>query len=232
MFDNIADAVIAAFKGLPDRYRTPPPAAEILQELIHIAFFSSVVQEEERQVRVRLVVCDSDTVFKDETFREPHIEARFADPQRVTIDWLRKIGPAFDERTCAIAVKESLPLTAWGVISIAPSESSFSQPFRVSAPPKGLALTVTGPGSFIVSSGSLVIGRFALGQFIPAYLGPLYESVHKNRIMQILRRHGYENPHDPPNNRLLYFHYALVTYTSHAGNCSTLSWCDNSLAFC
>ncbi len=226
---DIVNDVIAAFEALPEGYRAPSPVPEILQELIQIAFYSSVVREEQRQVRVRLIVRNSDTVLKDETFQRPHIQARFAKPQRITIDWLRKIGPAFDERTCAIAVSESLPLTAWGVISMARSESSFSQPFGAASPPEGLALTVTGPGSFLVSSGSLVIGRFSLGQFIPAYLAPLYESMHQQRIMQTLHRHGYENAQDSLKNTLLYFHYArlltrLIQETAQRSHGATIVW--------
>lgn len=230
MFDHIADNVIAAFETLPKRYRrTPTPSPEILRQLIHYAFYSSIVREEERQVHVRLVVCDSGAVINDDIFHKPHIEARFAEPQPITIDWLRKMGPAFDHRTCGIAVKGTLPLTAWGVISIAPSQSPFSQPLGAAATPEGLALTVTGPGSFLVSSGSLVIGRFALGTFIPAYLGPLYESIHKTRIMQTLRGHGYENPQDPPDSRLLYFDYArlltrLIQDTAKHSHGAIIAW--------
>jgi len=83
MCDHIADGVIRAFGQLPMRYRTPAPAREILQKLIEIAFYSSVVREEERQVRVRLVVCDSGAIVENGSLHTPHIEALFAAPQPV-----------------------------------------------------------------------------------------------------------------------------------------------------
>ena len=69
---DIVNDVIAAFEALPEGYRAPSPVPEILQELIQFAFYSSVVREEQRQVRVRLIVRNSDVVLKMKLLAASH----------------------------------------------------------------------------------------------------------------------------------------------------------------
>lgn len=174
----------ASWQGDGDSLRTaragyervrPLPGERDLGELLDIAFFASIVQEEGRSVAFTLLYFDPNVALESQW---PMI--RFASDLPITVEHIRKLSPATDPSLVDIGVfSHDGRLFLWGLVYVrhaVPGSRGF---------PPSLNITSRQPGVLLVREGSKDVLTFAHGHVsVPNERG----GVASTALRQILAR--------------------------------------------
>lgn len=146
----------------PKEKRPPLPSQDALSELLALAYHTSLLREEGRQLAFRILVLPRDESKKHRGFpRRSSRMAEFAEPRAVTIAELRRLAPAADSVRCMICVDydKSHGWRAWGLLDTGANWWEFTHHEARSGtpPPANIAITSPGPGELVISSSGLVL---------------------------------------------------------------------------
>ncbi len=160
------------FEAIPPDSLRPLPDSRILEMLISTCYQASLMREEERPVRFRLILRDPEEFPVGQGPPAGLNRLVFAEPQPFTEDELRRISPAtnFDTSLIGISVEDNVAPLIWGIVH---SGSRWLQVFRggsqkINPLPESLIIFVTGPGRISVSVGSTLIAGLRGGQVVRA----------------------------------------------------------------
>jgi len=175
------------YAGLPDQ--------ETLEYLISACYQVSMMQEELRSQRFRVILCDS-SLFPPES-GPPHgfLRLIFSEPRAFDEYELLKLCPASEFESSLIGVKHDPAegLRIWGLLN---SGTRWIQVFRggskaMTPVPDSLVLDITGPGSIRAYRGSDMIAQLSGGRIIMPHTNALHSrwvaqrtAVFQNEIME------------------------------------------------
>jgi DisA bacterial checkpoint controller nucleotide-binding len=149
---------------------TPIPDGKNLELLISTCYQASLMREEERPVRFRLIFRDPEQFPLNQGPPEGLNRLAFSEPQNFSEDELRRISPAsnFDTSLIGVAMDGNGVPRIWGIVH---SGSRWLQVFRggsqkINPLPDSLIIFVTGPGRISVSVGSTLIAGLRGGQVV------------------------------------------------------------------
>ena len=149
------------------------PDSEVLERLISTCYQTSILLEEERPLRFRLILREPEKLAAEDGPPDGLHRLIFSEPRLFNEYELRKLAPAVDYSRSLIGAKviDDGELQIWGLIH---SGWRWVQAIRGGgqeyAPlPESLVLYVTGPGDIVVCKGSAMIAMLKGGKiFTPA----------------------------------------------------------------
>ena len=133
-----SDAEIAPARVHYERIR-PIPSEQVLADLLDIAFFASITQEEGKSVTFTLLYCDPEVAIES---KWPAI--KFSTELPLVVEHIRKLSPATDSSDVDIAVFDREgDLFLWGLVYIrnsAPGTRSYPPGLSVSSRQAGVVV--------------------------------------------------------------------------------------------
>jgi hypothetical protein len=156
--------------GLPDK--------ETLEYLISTCYQASMMHEELRSLRFRIILCDP-SLFPPEP-GPPHglLRLVFSEPRAFQEYELIKLSPASEFESSLIGVRQdsAVGLQIWGLIN---SGTRWIQAFRGGSKaivplPDALVLDITGPGSIRAYRGSNILVQLSGGRIIMPHTNVLH----------------------------------------------------------
>ncbi len=177
---DAGQAVVASGAASMDVKFDQLPGSAVLERLISTCYQTSILLEEERPLRFRLISRDPERLAAEDGPPDGLHRLIFSEPRPFNEYELRKLAPAVDYSRSLIGIKVNAvgELQIWGLIH---SGWRWIQAIRGGgleyAPlPESLVLYVTGPGQIVVCKGSAMIAMLKGGKiFTPA------KSVFKSR---------------------------------------------------
>jgi hypothetical protein len=170
IIEQILDAwvSIAKARNQPEIAQNVPSAND-LKILLEITFLASMKLEEGRPIQVRLVFFPEATPQSLPQQSMGLDTFRFSDPILLTVDNLRKLAPAFDQDSTALAVTRGAKecYTVVGAVFYGQAMSSTEGRGGVGRP-RALILSTRSPGNVSISYSDSVLGRFQDGKFFIA----------------------------------------------------------------
>ena len=155
-------------RGVPDR-------ADIAT-LLDAAFFASIQKEEASFVTFSLMfLARHKDPWPSQLLSEFNRVLGFSDPVELSVESLRKLAGAVDERTSTLVVEKRGPkylITGIAPFGRAPSMFGIGQ--SVYPRPEVLTISVLSPGSLLFSRGGSNLGRFSAGEFQLAQVTPFH----------------------------------------------------------
>lgn len=157
----------------------PLPALAVLEHLLSTCYQASLLRDEERPVRFRLLLREPERLPPEQGPPTGLHRLIFTQPRPCNVHELRRLSPAVDFYRALIGVSldaEQEPYI-WGLAHSGPSWIHVVQGSRrVFHPlPTSLVVSVTGPGYLTVGQGSLTIGKLAGGRLATPSTG-VFES--------------------------------------------------------
>lgn len=148
----------------------PLPDAETVEELISTCYQASLLKDEGRQVRFRLILSNPDRFVASEGPPLGLHRIQFTSPRPFNEHELRRLSPAVDFYRTLIGVGDSGKgrLHIWGVLSSGPRWIQTIQGGRLRPQmlPGTLIIRVTGPGRVSVCKGLITIATLAGGKIV------------------------------------------------------------------
>src|SRR5208283_3988522 len=146
------------------------PDSAVLEGLISTCYQTSIMMEEERPLRFRLILRDPEKFAAEDGPPDGLHRLIFSEPRPFNEYELRKLAPAVDYYRSLIGIKINAggELQIWGLIH---SGWRWIQAIRGGsleyAPlPGSLVLYVTGPGNIVVCKGSAMIAMLTGGKIL------------------------------------------------------------------
>jgi DisA bacterial checkpoint controller nucleotide-binding len=168
---DFADQVYRFLTQVPQPHALRPrPDRTTLELLISSCYQASLMREEERPVRFRLILRDPEQFPPSQGPPDGLNRLAFTQPQAFSEDELRRISPAanFDTSLIGVTIDGSGTPWIWGIVH---SGSRWLQVFRggsqkINPLPESLIIFVTGPGRISVSVGSTLIAGLRGGHVV------------------------------------------------------------------
>jgi hypothetical protein len=161
-------AGVAVLVNAAERYRQerPIPDRETLEQLLDVAFFSSLLLEEGQKTRLSLAFVTDECA----DLAGPELVRRFAKPVPLTPRAIKKLATATDPWRTDIAVRSrNEGLEAWALYHRGSGRTMPNQQMPGRRPQVGphLVVRATDPGSLTVEFSGEVIATFTGGTFEP-----------------------------------------------------------------
>ena len=154
----------------PDRPRENCPGCGILAALISICYQASLMREEERPVRFRLIFRDPSRLPGGEDPPDGLHRLVFPEPYPCTEDELRRLSPAvsFDRSMFGVNLDTTGAPQIWGIVHTGTRwmQAIHGGTQEINPIPDSLILFVTGPGRISVSVGSTMIAGLRGGHVV------------------------------------------------------------------
>ena len=135
----------------------PLPDPDTLEALISACYQASLLREEERAVKFRVILCDPDRLPPNEGPPGGIHRLEFPEPRHFDIQEIRRLSPAADYYRSLIGVRwdEAGELKIWGLVHSGPRWLREGQGGRDAPPslPRALVLRVHGPGRIAADIG-------------------------------------------------------------------------------
>jgi hypothetical protein len=147
-------------REFPGEERPELPPDDALEELLNIAYHTSLLKEEGRQLAFRLVVMPRNEHLLGDLARPTRI-AKFATARPLTASELRRLAPAADATRSMICADLS-PEGGWAAWGLLDTGANWWQFVRHEAdsgtpPPSYFTISSTGPGEFSISTSGYVL---------------------------------------------------------------------------
>jgi hypothetical protein len=158
------------YKGVEFGSADPLPDIPVLEMLLSVCYQASLMREEERGVRFRLMVREPERFVPEHG--PPHGLHRlvFDQPRPFNEHELRKLSPAatFYRSLVGVSMNGNKEPQIWGLVHSGPYWIQAIQGGRRNFQPlpPSLVISVTGPGHISVGKGSLTIGKLFGGRTI------------------------------------------------------------------
>lgn len=163
--------------GAPEEHYSLPDKATI-EYLISTCYQASMMREELRAQRFRIILCDPSSFSADLGPPQGFLRLLFKEPRAFHEYELLKLCPASEFESSLIGVYHNRPegLQIWGLVN---SGTRWLQAFRggskVIVPmPDSLVLDITGPGSIRASRGSIILVQLSGGRIIMPHANVLH----------------------------------------------------------
>ncbi len=161
--ENLADLATEISMRLKDPgYRQPDiaplPSREMLRELLHVAFFSTLLEEEGRATTFTLGYVSAAAAAQLH-----HGVSRFSAPVPLAPDKLAKLAPAADRKRTCLGIQlnsTSDTLEIWGLIEIGDRALTIDMHMR----PTFLVIDASAPGVLSVTFAEKDVLRYTRGQ--------------------------------------------------------------------
>jgi len=159
-----------------DDYPCGTPEPEEIDQIIRTAFFASIQREEANFITFSLVFLPTHKDAKPRhNLSEFNEFLTFVNPVDLTVETVRKLADAIDEKTSALAIeKRGTQYMITGIIPFGRSSSLLGNTSGGYPRPEALTVTARSPGSLIISRANSVIGRFVAGEFKMAQATPFH----------------------------------------------------------
>ena len=162
-----------------------PPGRDVLDDLISTCYQVSMMSEELRPQRFRIVLCDPSEFPPDLGPPYGFLRIVFKEPRAFHEYELRKLSPASEFESSLIGIRHDPEgLRIWGLIN---SGTRWTQAFQggskvVIPMPDSLVLDITGPGSMRAYRGSRILAQLSAGRIIMPYTNVLHSQWLANRM--------------------------------------------------
>ena len=162
-----------------------PPDRDVLDDLISTCYQVSMMSEELRPQRFRIVLCDPSEFPPDLGPPYGFLRIVFKEPRAFHEYELRKLSPASEFESSLIGIRHDPEgLRIWGLIN---SGTRWTQAFQggskvVIPMPDSLVLDITGPGSMRAYRGSRILAQLSAGRIIMPYTNVLHSQWLANRM--------------------------------------------------
>lgn len=155
---------------VPERPRENCPGCSILSVLLSTCYQASLMREEERPVRFRLIFRDPDRFPAGQDPPDGLHRLIFAEPCPCTENELRRLSPAisFDRSMIGVNLDARGVLQIWGVVHTGARwmQAIHGGTQLINPVPDSLIVFVTGPGRISVSVGATMIAGLRGGQVV------------------------------------------------------------------
>ena len=152
--------------GAPDAL--PQPA--ILQQLLSICYQASLLRDENRAVRFRLILREPSSLPRGDGPPDGLHVLQFAQPIDLSANELRRLAAAaaFERALVGARVSPRTQLEIWGVVHTGEQWLNAIEGSRhlFQALPAALVISVSGPGHLTVGRGSLAVARLLGGRLV------------------------------------------------------------------
>jgi sensor domain DACNV-containing protein len=157
---------------VPERPRENCPGCAILAELLSTCYQASLMREEERPVRFRLIFRDPERFPLGQDPPDGLHRLVFTEPRPCSEDELRRLSPAasFNRSMVGVNLDDTGVPQIWGIVHSGPRwlQEVHGGTQQINPIPDSLIIFVTGPGRISVSVGSTMIAGLRGGQIICA----------------------------------------------------------------
>lgn len=209
--EEIFGAIRSAWKAdqsHPNRNRRqlPIPSVSVLKELVESAFVASLRREEGKELRFALAVVPIDGEDQKTWLHESSQElAPFSTHLPLNAESISKLAPACDPDIGALLVAPDTGgeniCYIWGIMYYGPPLRSLTEiPVQIEGlsaqRPDVPTITVTSPGSMLISRGHSQIGRFVLGRFYPAQPTPFVHRALGQYLEDYIKSHTHSKWRD------------------------------------
>lgn len=192
LFETILDGW--KFKDSQSHYTDFPVGAPTVEEIAHLfetAFFASIQREEANFVTFALMFLIADRSTKPRhKIAEHNAFVRFAEPRPLSVEAVKKLAEAIDERSSALAVERNgNDYLITGIIPFGRRPSPLTMVSGGYPRPEALTIIANAPGSLTIGRGSSVIGRFISGELQPAEPTPFHSKALGRDIIGHIEQH-------------------------------------------
>lgn len=157
------------------RTRLPRPA--LLRRLLSVCYQASLLQDEGRAVRFRLILCEPSAFTGLEDVPHGLCPLPFSEPRGLTTNNLRRLAAAAPVEHALIAarIRPDGGLEIWGLVHSGEAWLRALEGTRCTFPllPPVLVMNATGAGNLTVSKGSLAVTRLVGGRLVAPTPGVL-----------------------------------------------------------
>ena len=228
----LADCILDAWREADlrrhvDDWPCGVPDKADIEAILHTAFFASIQREEGSFITFSLMFLQT---HKDTQPRHvlngANPALQLAQPVELSIDAVRKLAGALDERSASFIVeKRDGRFLITGIAPFGQLSSRLNPAAGLYPRPEALAISVRAPGSLLVSRAHGNLGRFASGQFEPAQVTPFHsQALGGDLIAEISTHEAYGRLQIP------YWHWYrdalehLLRAASARGRGGTIVW--------
>lgn len=203
MFEN---KIIVEIKSIWDNHKVAGEMAEVpeldiedLRFIIETAFFASLKKEESLPIDFSIAFITQSEIEKlhnEHTYKEVQKVMRFPKPLNFNKESISKLANAFDKNTTALIVEPikteiDKSYYIWGAMYYGPPSnffdiSSLSGVGFSTIRPNCLIVTVSSPGSFLLSRGPFIIGYFSLGNVVATTHSPFLKGAMDEYIQPLI----------------------------------------------
>jgi len=157
-----------------DRRKRTVPSYDDIKSLIEASFWASIKTEEGQTVKFSITYLSKEHYKKEKELsgKEP-LTIEFSEEIDLSPHALTKIANSFDKKNSSLAVGKNTEgqYKIWGTIFFNCLDNYFVEipviiPKNIYFRPDVLSVTVTNPGSLLISRGDSVIGRYENGVFL------------------------------------------------------------------
>ena len=167
---DLASFILEHWQPGRDLERASLPGRTELEHLISVCYQASLLRDEERPVRFRLIFLAPDRFPPDQGPPTGHHRLLFSDPLPCTERELRKLSPSVDFYDSLIGswYDGKSGLSIWGIIHSGPRwvQSLHGGGKRFQPLPDSLVINVTNPGRITVNNGSAEIATLNSGKIV------------------------------------------------------------------
>ncbi len=151
-----------------DKVAAPLPDPAVLEDLVSSCYQASLLREEERPVRFRVIFCDPDRLPLREGPPSGLHRLEFPESRPFNVQELRRLSPAANYYRSLIGVEPDggRGLRIWGMVHSGPRWLRADQGGREAPPPLPpvLIVRVSGPGRITMDCGSAVVAKLDGGE--------------------------------------------------------------------
>lgn len=153
------------------------PRAVVLRQLLSVCYQASLLRDEGRPVRFRLILCEPEAFAGSEDTPYGLCVLPFSKPRGLTTNNLRRLASAAPVEHALIStrIRRGGGLEIWGLVHSGEAWLRALEGRRRAFPmlPPVLVINVTGPGNLTVGKGSLAVTRLLGGRVVTPAPGVL-----------------------------------------------------------
>jgi hypothetical protein len=202
--------IIEEIKSIWDNHKVcgdmavvPELDIEDLRVVIETAFFASLKKEESLPIDFSIAFIAQNEISKlndEHSGKEIQMILQFPEPLDFNVESISKLANAFDKNTTALIVEPvnnelGKSYCIWGAMYFGPPSnyfdiSSLSGDGFITSRPNCLIVTVSSPGSFILSRGPLVVGYFSLGNVVATTHSPFLKGAMDEYVQPLINQNN------------------------------------------
>lgn len=202
--------IIEEIKSIWDNHKVggdmavvPELDIEDLRVIIENTFFASLKKEESLPIDFSIAFITQNEISKlhnEHCYKEIQKVMRFPKPLDFNKESISKLANAFDKNTTALIVEPfntelGKSYCIWGAMYYGPPSNFFDNSCLAgvgyfTSRPNCLIVTVSSPGSFLISRGPFVIGYFSLGDVVATTHSPFLKGAMDEYVQPVINENN------------------------------------------